>query len=92
MNQPPFVSINDDGMAFLPQRPQAHQPGQYDYKKKPVRVAIRHDLSIELHGEHFSVSTKLTAGEALGMISMLGYVVREHLAQPRTTTFVEVTK
>ena len=92
MNQPPFVSITDDGTAFLAQRPEAHQPGKHDYKKKPVRVAIRHDLSIELHGEHFSVNTKLTADDALGIIAMLTYVLREQLASARNTQLVEVTK
>ena len=92
MNKPPFVSITDDGMAFLTQRPEAHQPGKHDYNKKPVRVAVRHDLSLELHGEHFSVSTKLTADDALGIIAMLTYVLREQLVPSRNTQFVEVTK
>jgi hypothetical protein len=80
MNKPPFVSITDDGAQFLADRPEAHLPGKHDYSKKPVRVAIQHDLSLELHGEHFSVKTKLTPEEALGLISMLGFFVRENLS------------
>ena len=92
MTTPPFVSISDDGMAFLAQHPDAHQPGKHDYDKKPVRVAVHRDLSLELHGERFSVSTKLTADDALGIISVLTYVLREQLVPLRKTQFVEVTR
>ena len=94
MSKPPFVSISDDGMAFLAQRPEAHQPGKHDYNKKPVRVAIHRNMTLELHGEHFSVSTKLTADDALGIINMMAYVLKEKLhndARP-ATQFVEVTR
>lgn len=79
MNTPSFIKITDAGVAFLAQRPEAPKPGQHDYTSKPVKTAIHHDLSIELHGEQFSVKTKLTADEALGLIGMLSYVLREHL-------------
>lgn len=79
MNHPPFIQITDAGVAFLAQRPDAPKPGQHDYTSKPVKVAIHHDLSIELHGEQFSVKTKLTTDEALGLIGMLSYVLREKL-------------
>lgn len=51
------------------------QPSQ----KPPVKVAVHHDLSIELHGENFSVRRALTLDEALGLIGMLSYVLRERV-------------
>ena len=53
-------------------------------QKSPVEIAIHHDLSIELHGDHFSVSRKLTIDEALGLIGMLSYVTREHVYKSQT--------
>lgn len=79
MTQPPFININDAGVAFLAESPKSPPPGKSDYDKKPVKVAVHHDLTIELHGANFSTSTKLTPDEALGLISMLAYVVREKL-------------
>lgn len=92
MSKPPFVSITDEGMAFLAQRPDAHQPGKHDYDKKPVRVAVHRDLSLELHGERFSVSAKLTADDALGIIAMLTYVLRERLASSHNRQPAEAAK
>lgn len=45
----------------------------------PLKVAIRHDLAIELHNDNFSIVRKLTIDEALGLIGMLNYVTREHV-------------
>jgi len=92
MSKPLFVSITDAGTDFLAQRPEAYQPGKHDYNTKPVRVAVRHDLSLELHGEHFSVSAKLSADDALGIIGMLTYVLREQLASSRKLQPAEAAK
>lgn len=93
MNQP-FVKITDAGVSFLGQRPGDDQPGKHDYQKKPVRVEVNHDLSIELHGPAFSATTQLTVDEALGIIAMLNYVVREklHNASRPHTVFVQAGK
>jgi hypothetical protein len=79
----PFININEHGIAFLTQRPTPPKPGQHDYQHKPVQVCVRHDLSIELHGEHFSASAKLTPGEILGLASMLMFLLRDHLEVER---------
>ena len=50
----------------------------------PLKVAIRHDLTIELHNDNFSISRKLTIDEALGLIGMLNYVVREHVSRSQS--------
>ena len=91
MNQRPFVHITDAGMAFLEKRPDDGFPHQTNYEKKPVHFAIGPGLTIELHGEHFNISTKLTPDEALGLVMMLAYHLREQLPRERTV-FVEVTK
>ena len=79
MNQQPFIKITDNGIAFEGQRPSDDLPDKNDYGKKPVQVAVHHDLSIELHGKNFSVRTTLTPDQALAIISMLAYVVREKI-------------
>lgn len=73
----PFVEITDAGIAMLGARPARCKP--QDYTKRPTKVAVHHDLTIELHGTDFSAHTRLSVGEALGLISMLTYVVREVL-------------
>ena len=91
MNQRPFVHITDAGMAFLEKRPDDGHPHQANYEKKPVHFAIRPGLTIELHGEHFKISTKLTPDEALGLVMMLAYQLREQLPR-EPTAFFEASK
>jgi hypothetical protein len=79
----PFLNINDQGAAILAQRPGELHPGKHNYRDKPVKVAVHHDLTIELHGDHFSASTKLSPGDALGLITMLSYAMRDHLEVDR---------
>ena len=78
MNKP-FVNVDDSGLVILGARPTPREPGKHDYRDKPVRLSIHHNLTIELHGEQFSASHRLAADEALALISMLGYVLREEL-------------
>lgn len=59
-------------------------PNTSNPQNSPVQVAIRHNLSIELHGDNFSIVKKLTIDEALGLIGMLTYVTREHLYKSQT--------
>ena len=54
-------------------------PNTSSPQNSPLQVAVRHDLSIELHNDHLSVSKKLTVDEALGLIGLLNYTVREHI-------------
>lgn len=79
----PFVNINARGIAFLSQRPTPRKPGQHDYERKPVQVCVHQDMSMELHGEHFSTVAKLTPGEILGLASMLMFLLRDHLEVER---------
>jgi hypothetical protein len=72
-----MITINPDGVVIIDRkRPPA--PGR-DYSKQPVQAAIRHDLTLELHGERFSARAKLTPGQALGLMSVLAYLLREEL-------------
>ena len=73
------VTINPKGVVSIDRKPAAAAPGQ-DYSKQPVQVALRHDLTLELHGAKFSVGTKLSVDQALGLINLLAYVVREQVA------------
>lgn len=74
----PFISISDTGVALLDEAPARPRPTSQK-PPKPVTVAVHHNLTLELHGEGFSTSTKLTPGEALGLISMLSYLLRDQL-------------
>lgn len=74
----PFINITEAGTALLANPPAHHQPAQGG-KRKPVNVSIHHDLTIEMHGDNFSVSAKLTPDEALGLITKLSYVLGEVL-------------
>lgn len=89
--QTPFTTINDHGVTFTGHRPVAHDPHKHDYSRRPVKVAIHRDLTLELHGANFTASTKLSVDDALGLVSMLAYVVREHTSRT-PTQFVEATK
>lgn len=77
----PFVEISDSGVSIAHSQPARYASRKHDYKRRPVNVALHHDLTLEIHGEHFSTSTKLSVDDAMGLISMLSYAVREHLAQ-----------
>lgn len=75
-----FVQISDSGVSLANATPASHIKRNYDYSRRPVAVAVHHDLTIEIHGKDFSTSTKLSPDDALGLITMLSYVVREQLA------------
>ena len=89
--QTPFTTINDNGVTFTGHRPVALDPIKHDYSRRPIKVAVHRDLTLELHGANFTVTTKLSVDDALGLIGILTYAVREH-ATRTPTTFVEVTK
>lgn len=76
-----FVQISDAGVTLANARPAAHTRRNHDYSRRPIDVGLHHDLTIELHGEDFSASTKLSVEDAMGLISMLSYAVREQLAR-----------
>lgn len=46
--------------------------------QQAVKISVHRDLSIELQSECFSIRKKLTIDEALGLIGMLNFVVRDH--------------
>ncbi len=77
----PFVEISDSGVNVAHSQPTRYASRKHDYKRRPVNVALHHNLTLEIHGEHFSTSTKLSVDDAMGLISMLSYAVREHLAR-----------
>ena len=74
----PFISISDHGVALLDEAPARPRPASLK-PAKPVTVAVHHNLTLELHGEGFSTSTRLSPGEVLGLISMLSYLLRDQL-------------
>jgi hypothetical protein len=91
MNTNPYFKIGADGTVNV-QPPPKLQPGQ-DYSKKPVQVAIRREpLCLEIHGANFSTLIHLTKVDALGLMMMLAYALREEEYLPNVCEFVEVAK
>lgn len=78
-----FISISDKGVSLLNDEPPRLSGAVKKEPAKPVTVAIHRDMTLELHGKGFSVSTKLSPGDVLGLISMLGYLLRDHLEADR---------
>lgn len=70
-----MVTIDAGGVVIIDHK-QASTAGR-DYSRKPVQVAVRQDLSIEMHGAHFSATAALTPADALNLITMLAYSLRE---------------
>ncbi|MDP2188452.1 MAG: hypothetical protein Q8J69_07185 [Sphingobacteriaceae bacterium] len=81
MNQRTFFTIDETGLSMG--SPPAAERGRLpqDYKDRPVRTAVHRDLTIELHGEFFSASTKLNLDEAMGLAMLLMLVCRDQAAK-----------
>lgn len=86
-----FITHTPEGeTTFSPARPARLGPVP-DHSRRPVDFSVRRDLDLEIHGEHFSATVRLTPEDALGLIMRLTYGIRE--ASYRTPTqLVEVTK
>lgn len=74
--QTPFIQITDSGASILHQPPPRattpiHPGGP------AVNVAVRHDLTLELYGENFSVKTQLTPDAVCGLIGLLNFALRD---------------
>lgn len=92
MNSKPYFQINPDGAVKVLTGPPP-KAAQIDYKKKPVQFAIRRvPLGLEIHGENFSTVIDLTTDDALSIILMLTYAVREGVYTPARPEGFEVSK
>ncbi|MHB8949185.1 MAG: hypothetical protein ACYC4S_08995 [Rhodoferax sp.] len=91
MNSKPHFKISPDGTVnVLPKPPNT---AKIDYSKKPVQFAIRRKpLGLEIHGENFSTVIDLTQDDALSIILMLTYAVREAAYTQIGRELVEVAK
>ena len=76
MKQTPFFKITPDGIVDV--QPAPAKP-RTDYTSKPVHVAVGGDSTIELHGENFSVKSRLSVDATLSLIMLLSYGLRESL-------------
>ena len=89
MNTKPYFKILPDGTVTV--QPASPNTAKFDYSKKPVQFAIRRDpLGLEIHGENFSTVIDLTPDDALSIILMLTYAVREATYTPSAVS--EVTR
>ena len=82
MTKPPYISIDTQGQATLTaEAPHQDERGRYatGYGKKPVQLKLHHDLTLEMHGEHFKTACALDADDALALIGMLSYLLRDKL-------------
>ena len=82
MTKPPYITIDAQGRATLTaEAPRQEERSRYatSYDKKPVQFRVGRDLTLQLHGEHFQVECPLDADDALSLIAMLSYVLRDKL-------------
>ena len=79
--KPPFITIDTQGRATLTAEAphQANRGPASAYGKKPVQVKLHHDLTLEMHGEHFKAACALDVDDALALIGMLSYLLRDKL-------------
>ena len=89
MNSSPYFKISANGTVNVLPAPPPRTGCKFDYSKKPVQVSIRQSpLGLEIHGENFSTSITLDTDDALSVILMLTYGVRELLYTPVPREFV----
>ena len=75
-NQPFFKTCPDGTVTILPSAPSTTH--QRDYTKNPVQFSPRSaPLGVEIHGNNFSTVINLSNEDALGIIFMLAYGMRE---------------
>lgn len=76
-----FIKINSEGIQFLNEPPKNHSQGFDEFTK--VISGVTGDLTLVTYGENFVVEHELTNDDALGLIAILGYKLREKLYVPR---------
>ena len=91
MTSKPYFKTRPDGtVTVIPAPPSA---ANVDYSKKPIQFAVQRDpLGLEIHSENFSTVIDLTTDDALSIILMLTYAVRETVYKPAKCEFTEVTR
>ena len=79
--KPPFITIDAQGRATLTaEAPRQVASGPAStYGKKPVQVKLRHDLALEMYGEHFKATCALNVDDTIALIGALSYLLREKL-------------
>lgn len=78
----PYIQIDTQGRTtLLAEAPHQATGGRMPpaYTVKPVHVKFRHDLTLELQGEHFKASCALEVDDVLALIGELSFVLREKL-------------
>lgn len=84
----PYITHTSTGETVFSQTRPAHL-GPADHSRRPVNLAVHHDLDLEIHGKDYSATVRLSHEDALGLILRLCYGMREQLHK---CEFVEVTK
>jgi hypothetical protein len=79
-----FVKISEKGIEFLNEAP-PHP--KFKSKDRKTEVGITghwtKDMVIHILGENFSASHILTIDDALGLVALIGYELRERLYVPK---------
>jgi len=78
----PFIKITSEGIQFLNEPPECHPQHSEGAK---ITSGVRRDLTLVVYGKGFVVEHELTVDDALGLIMMLGYDLREKLYVPYPT-------
>jgi hypothetical protein len=76
-----FIKINSEGIQYLNDPPEK----KFSFEDRNTEAGIRGDLTLEIHGKNFLAQHQLTVDDALGLIAILGYNLREKLYIPQPT-------
>ena len=79
----PFIKITSEGIQFLNEPPKEH-PKFFDDPTKIIS-GVQKDTTLVVYGKNFVVEHELTIDDALGLIAVIGYQLREKLYVPHPT-------
>jgi len=75
-----YIDIDSRGRATIaPTAPPTAPRPCLSYSAKPVQLALRHGLMLEMHGRQFRAAAALDLEDALSLISMLSYLIRDQI-------------
>jgi hypothetical protein len=71
----PFYTCDASGVTIRHAAPPTEHPR--NFKTRPVQFSVNRDRSLQLHGEHFTATMRLSTDEAIGLAMLLMFTVRE---------------
>ena len=79
----PFIKITSEGIQFFNEPPKEN-PKFFDDPTEIIS-GVKKDTTLVLYGKNFVVEHELTTDDALSLIAIIGYQLREKLYVPHPT-------